>query len=220
MVGNTKDLIGMQFGRWIVIRRAQSRPSHSVWLCRCECGTVKEVYRGSLVSGTSKSCGCRHREIVSRKQYRHGLHRSSEYQIWADIIQRCSNPRNNKFSYYGGRGINVCTEWHSSFENFYRDMGPRPSVRHSIDRIDNNIGYSPHNCRWATRIVQQNNTRLVHRITFRGESHTLREWSEITGISLQALRGRRNRNWPLGKMLTTPNIYVRETVLREAERAA
>lgn len=93
----------------------------------------------------------------------HKLSRSREYQIWCDVKQRCSNIKNRSYKNYGGRGITVCDEWKESFLNFYRDMGPRPSKNHSIDRIDNEKGYFKENCRWASHTTQSNNKRIQKR---------------------------------------------------------
>jgi hypothetical protein len=114
------------------------------------------------------------------------MHLSPEYTAWRHMIDRCKNIKNKHFDDYGGRGITVCERWHNSFENFYADMGPRPSQKHSIDRIDNNCGYEPSNCRWATATTQALNKRKQMRNTsgYPGVwySETERKWKAYIGI--------------------------------------
>lgn len=121
---------------------------------------------------------------------KHGMYKTREYKIWKGIIYRCFNPHSNRYSYYAERGITVCDRWRHDFAAFYADMGPRPSPEHTVDRIDNNKGYEPDNCRWATRSEQQRNTRQNVRLTKDGLTLTLIEWSERLGIKYDTLRFR------------------------------
>lgn len=125
--------------------------------------------------------------------------RTRTYRSWCEMRQRCMNPRSKNYPRYGGRGINICPEW-DSFEKFYDDMGKCPPA-HSIDRINNNSGYSKENCRWATALEQAQNTRSVILLTFEGETHCVREWARRIGIWNNALRERLKRGWPLEKAL-------------------
>lgn len=124
---------------------------------------------------------------------------SRTYQAWADMKSRCSNPRQPKFAYYGGRGITVCERW-LKFENFLADMGEAPEGL-TLDRINNDGNYEPSNCRWATRFEQSNNTRLTSRITFNGATLSRSEWARRLGISSDTLAHRLKRGWPLEKAL-------------------
>jgi hypothetical protein len=140
----------------------------------------------NFMRGTPRSCGCRTGAIISEAKTTHGCAghgaaRRPEYRTWSQIIQRCGNKNNPAYKNYGGRGITVCKRWRK-FENFFSDMGPRPSVQHSIDRTDNNKGYTPSNCRWATRKEQTRNTRHCRFLEYGGRRMTLMEWSEKTGI--------------------------------------
>lgn len=125
----------------------------------------------------------------------HGMSHSREYGIWGNMCDRCHNPNAQCYSMYGARGITVCDRWRASFDAFYADMGPRPSPKHEIDRIDGTKGYSPDNCRWATRAEQMENRCITVRLTIEGVTRTLNEWAEISGIDHKAIRERLRRGW-------------------------
>jgi hypothetical protein len=154
------DLAGKKFGRWTAISR-EAGPERR-WLCVCECGTAKPVSTANLMAGVSKSCGCLKSEL-SRTRRTHGGTGSVLYGIWAGIKDRCTNPNNESWVDYGGRGIFICDEWKRDFAAFREHIGDRPSPRHSVDRIDNSRGYEPGNVRWATPVEQARNTRRSHR---------------------------------------------------------
>jgi hypothetical protein len=116
---------------------------------------------------------------------------------------RCNNPQNPAYPYYGGRGIYVVAEW-ETFKQFYADMGPRPSAKHSLDRIDNDGPYSPENCRWATWTEQMNNTRLTRRIEFQGQCLSVSEWSRELGVPVNTLLMRLHRGWSPIRTLSEP----------------
>lgn len=154
------DLAGQRFAHLEVIRYAGRRGVHKFWLCRCDCGA--EVYHctNKLRSGRQKSCGCKRKEMISRFHRRHGASRSPEYYCWCNLRRRCFDTTIKNFDRYGGRGITVCTRWITGeggipgFECFLADVGPRPSPKHSIDRVNNDGNYEPGNCRWATKAEQ------------------------------------------------------------------
>lgn len=135
----------------------------------------------------------------------HGMSDSSTFFIWNQMKDRCNNPDNHAFPNYGGRGISVCREWGESFSSFLADMGHRPTGM-SIERIDNNGNYEPSNCRWATRIQQNNNRRNNRKVTAFGRTLTLAEWSRETGVNYSALRSRLDRGWPVETALSHRNI--------------
>lgn len=129
------------------------------WLCRCECGIQKVVNHSHLRGGRIVSCGYHQRRQLATNNLIHGMEGTCEYSTWVGMIQRCHNPRNNSYGYYGGRGIRVCPEWRASFPAFYAYMGRRPGPGYSIDRINVDGNYEPGNCRWATASIQARNKR-------------------------------------------------------------
>jgi len=141
---------GTRFNNLVVAGPAPKKTKELRWLCLCDCGEYTEVDSYALRNSLIKSCGCM-QHIGT-----HGMSNTPEYKIWAGMLQRCNNPFKTEYKYYGGRGIEVCKEWHD-FENFYRDMGNRPSITHSLDRIDCNGNYEPSNVKWATALEQWEN---------------------------------------------------------------
>ena len=163
------NVTGLQFTRLRAVARAGSNVSRqSLWLCECSCGASHTVMRASLVSGASRSCGCLQKEVASasgklRKTHGHTArgNPTPEYRAWQHMKDRCYNESCQDFKYHGGRGISVCEEWRNSFEQFYADMGPRPSPELTLEREDNDGNYEPNNCVWATRTAQSRNRRFV-----------------------------------------------------------
>lgn len=170
-------------------RLPNGRPAY---ICRCECGKESAIDHYALLRNHSKSCGCYKRDNPGALTHGHCRnHRDSpEWKCWQGIVERCCNPNSRNHDRYGGRGIRMCEQWRQSFEQFLADMGPRPSPKHTIDRINNDGNYEPSNCRWATRTEQVRNRSITKRLTLNGVTRTLKEWSDITGIKYQTLRNR------------------------------
>ncbi|HVM93410.1 MAG TPA: hypothetical protein VMT67_11395 [Terriglobales bacterium] len=178
---------GTRFDRLVVMAQADPIPNpiggklYRV-KAKCDCGKIIVTLESSLKSGNTKSCGCVRSEKFNIGDVRrtHGKRRTSEYHIWASMVQRCTNPKNSSYHSYGGRGISVCDQW-LIFEKFFSDMGERPAGK-SIDRIDNNGNYEPGNCRWATDREQHANKRNSKLVTLDGEVITTAEAMRKLGI--------------------------------------
>lgn len=201
------DLTKRLFPALRVLSRVGTHPTRKcpTWLCRCSCGTEFTACGTDLQVCDVTSCGCRKKEHARKLKYRHGLEGSAEYSIWLDVKQRCTNRKRKGFKNYGGRGITLDPVWRD-FAVFYRDMGPRPTKKHSIERRDNNSGYSSNNCYWATRKEQSRNRRSNRMLTFEGQTRCLQEWSELKGLSRDCLRDRLKRGWTVAEALSTPTM--------------
>ncbi len=198
------DRTGVRFGRLVALSQAErTKAGKTQWNCICDCGNTKIVATSNLVTGGTTSCGCfaEERHKVSRRT--HGMRQTPEYKSWSESRQRCNNPSNSNYKDYGGRGIRVCEKWDQSFESFFADMGAKPSMSHSIDRIDVNGHYEPGNCRWATPQEQSANRRNAVLIQAFGKTMSLAEWSRETGISASEIRRR----------LSLPHLWSAELAL-------
>lgn len=145
---------GQRFGRLVVVEEVERVGRHRSMLAECDCGTVKTVRLSHLTGGQIVSCGCHLRDL----RFKHGMYGKKIYRVWGTMIQRCTNPHDNGWGNYGGRGIKVCERWHD-FQAFYEDMGSPPAARMEIDRINNDGNYEPGNCRWTTATIQKRNRR-------------------------------------------------------------
>jgi hypothetical protein len=199
------DISGIRYGRLVVSQYHGMRLQRPHWECICDCGKITVVYGQHLKNGMTKSCGCYHRDQTSLAKREHGRSRSKIHWIWVAMKQRCSNPANKGYPDYGGRGITVCQRW-MKFENFLSDMGDRPNG-YSLDRIDNNKGYSKENCRWASVQLQSRNKRSSKLITFNNETLSESEWARKLGLSRGCVIARRKKGMTAEQALTTPIRY-------------
>lgn len=188
-MNHLKDLTGQRFTRLTVISRAENAMGQGTnWLCRCDCGNLKVVSRKHLVGGNTMSCGCLKKESLEKFYHRFdGVPRSTKkderlYRIWKGMRNRCNGENHPKRHRYGGRGIKVCVEWddYEMFKDWALTHGYKDNL--TIDRIDNDGDYSPENCRWATNKQQSNNKSQNHIVRIGSESHTISEWSDISGV--------------------------------------
>lgn len=190
---NTIDpsgIIGLKFGRLVPIEFKYAKKKTKFYLCQCDCGKQSIVTNYRLRYGRTKSCGCLAKERQKAACTTHGQSSISEYHIWVEMRARCNNSNSRAYRLYGGRGIKVCGRWESSFDAFFADMGYRPTPKHSIDRIEVDKGYSPDNCRWATKKEQACNRRCNRYITLDGETKTITDWCRVYNISRRTVHHR------------------------------
>lgn len=193
-------LIGTPVGDLIVENYVgRDKYSHKLFECKCVCGNKVTVLEHSLNTLHTTSCGCLKGKKISKANTKHGKSRTMLYKCWQSMLQRCENTNDTNYKNYGRRGITVCERWHT-FENFYFDMGDR-FVGGTLERIDVNGNYGPDNCIWATMIVQQNNRRNNHTITYLEETHTITEWSRKIGINPSTLWMRLDRGMRIEQAL-------------------
>mgnify|MGYP007003809897 CR=1 FL=1 len=206
-MGKRQNLIGEKFGRLEVISEAgRSKQGRRLWKCKCTCGNETILNTNVLISGTTKSCGCLRNEVARERMTTHGISNSRLFSIWSAMKKRCYNKNFFQYNHYGGRGITICPEWLHNFQAFY-DWAMANGYRDdlTIERKNNDKGYSPDNCRWATNKEQQNNKRTNRILTLNGETHTVSEWGEITGLNRRLIEDRITRlGWSDEKALTTP----------------
>jgi hypothetical protein len=199
VVAKFRDLSGQRFGLLEAKEQTGRDKSGAVlWRCLCRCGGETVVTTGDLRRGNTASCGClRTTHGHTRGKDKRGYQSATaEYTAWRSMRSRCNNPAFKGYEHYGARGIRVCPEWEESFEAFYTAVGPRPSPKHSIHRIDNDAGYVPDNVCWALPLVQANNKRNVSRISIDGRAQTVAEWAREAGLNKHTLFGRIELGWP------------------------
>lgn len=190
------NIIGKKFNHLLVVEEILPREGagkKTYFKCICECGTETITRKDALTTGSIKSCGCLQKKSVTTHMYSLIHNIRPEYRAWAAMKTRCYNKKERSYKDYGGRGIKVCDRWLNSFENFLADMGNKPTPKHSIDRKDTNKGYSPENCRWATKKEQANNKRTTMFITIDGQTKSVSEWAETLGIKRDTLYKRHKR---------------------------
>lgn len=215
IVTTKSDLTGQRFTRLVVVEQrgfvlqgranGSSRQSRrKLWLCRCDCGNEVVLTTNALTRGNSKSCGCLKIDTAGDARRTHGQsgkNDTAEYRAWCLMKGRCNSPEGDDYHRYGALGIKVCERWLNSFENFFADVGPRPSPKYSLDRISCDGDYEPGNVRWATSKTQNRNKSSSRFLTFQGETLTLAEWSERTGVPYKRIQQRLLRGLPMDRVL-------------------
>jgi len=196
------DLAGKRFGRLAGIEDVgKTKKGERIWRCRCDCGEETEVRTDHLKSGHTRSCGCLKVEVATDNATTHGGHGTPEYNSWCSMKGRTMNPSNPAYDRYGGRGITVSKSW-LSFEGFFADMGERPTLEYSLDRIDNDGSYCKENCRWATRCEQGHNKSNNALLTYAGQTKSIAEWAEGLAMKYSTLWHRLHRGWSVERALT------------------
>lgn len=199
-----KNLVGNQYGRLEVMCFIETKDKKSFWKCKCSCGNTIIVRADSLKSGHTKSCGCYQSDLAkSGKNKSHCLSNHPLYAVYHSMKARCYRKTCKDYPYYGGRGITICEEWLSDFNNFYKwaiSNGYRKGL--SIDRINMNGNYEPTNCRWETSKVQNRNTRQNRMIEINGMKKCLSEWCEFYNISRVTVKDRIKKGWSVIDAIT------------------
>lgn len=204
-----KDISNQRFGKLVaqeylgLKQISKDGRRASCWLCKCDCGNTTEVTYHNLISGHTKSCGCLHKEVVSKNSYRHGDSRTILYRRYIGMKDRCYNQNATEYDQYGGRGIRVCDEWFNDYTSFKRwslDNGFRKEL--SIDRINVNGNYEPKNCRWATTKEQAENRQNNHIVRYNGKEYILTRIASEHNICVNTFRYRLEMGWDADKIIS------------------
>lgn len=210
--------VGDTFNRLKVLgRKGHHKDGKPLWECLCTCGKITLAKTVELTSNKKKSCGCLKSE--NKSNFSHGdgsvnKGKAAEYVAWQAIIQRCYNKNAPGYKNYGGRGISMEERWRNSYAEFLKDVGRKPSPKHSLDRIDVNGNYVPNNCRWATSVDQQSNKRDNHWIEHDGETHTLKQWADILETTSSSILTQIKRGKPFSE------IHQHYSILKGKEKSA
>ncbi len=197
------SIIGQRFGKLVVLAPEATSRGRKGWRCQCDCGEIIVAEHHNLMRG-QRGCTCvRKAKGRDCMFYKHGMCRTAIYTVWAGMISRCADAKHKAYENYGGRGILVCDRW-KSFDSFFADMGHQPFRGATLERENNSGNYEPGNVHWATKIEQANNKRNNRLITFRGETLTLAQWAEKTGLKRETIAMRLRRGWSAEKALTVP----------------
>jgi hypothetical protein len=199
------ELLGRQFGYLLVKCEVQKKGGNKSprWYCTCICGGSTTTTTNQLVTGGTVSCGCFQKEKAATQFKEHGLSGKPLYNRWRWMMQRCYNQNNRSYVHYGARGIRVCTRWHNPV-TFYEDNIDSFQKELELERIDNERGYSPENCKWVTRKDQCNNTRRNRQFTFGDETQNLAQWANKLSVKDRTLRSRIRLGWNIEDVLLTP----------------
>ena len=209
-----EDITGIKYGRLTALEYAGvSKGKQTLWKCKCDCGKFIIVHKQNLKNGHTISCGCYNSEIASKKSKVHGVRKTRLYNIWHDMLNRCYKENHRCYKNYGKRGIQVCDEWRNNVLNFY-DWSIKNGYKENLtlDRIDNDKGYSPDNCRWVTIIQQANNTSRNLFFTIDGKTETLANWCRIYNADYKLVHSRIYRKkWDILRALTQPKQIHKKT---------
>lgn len=197
----------MKIGQLTILKLSHKKePYYYFWKCLCSCGNLTFISTSNLTKKNPiQSCGCLQKSKTSQANKKHGKSRTKEYTCWLNMRRRCNQITNKSYRHYGGRGIKVCNQWQHSFEIFLKDMKLAPSLKHSIERKNNDGNYSPDNCKWATRTEQMNNFRKNHKLTYQNKTMNICQWSDILEIKWTTLYARIFKyKWSVDRAFNTP----------------
>lgn len=197
-----QSVVGRRF-KMLTVESQRTENGRSIAICRCDCGRETRVRVSRLFAG-QEGCPCRKGSLSGRHGHAALNVSTPTYRTWGSMKERCSNPEHVSWDRYGGRGIAVCERW-LAFDNFLLDMGERPSLQHSIDRIDGDKGYEPGNCRWADLKTQARNQKTNVILAHNGVSACVAEWADITGLPHNTIRKRLLAGWSVERTLTAPH---------------
>lgn len=186
-----KDLTGQRFGRLVAVKYEYQKNGRYLWLFKCDCGNEKIIGSNNVKNGHTLSCGCLKKELLSKTYTKHGegsrgKGETREYRIWLAMRSRCLNKKTGHYKNYGGRGITICKRW-ADYKLFIKDMGRCPDG-YTIERIDNNKGYSPNNCKWASCKEQARNRRTTRLLSNGAVTMCLKDWSSLLNVQERVLR--------------------------------
>lgn len=200
MANRKYDLIGEKFNKLTPIKYIKN----GKYLCKCDCGNECIVSGTSLIKNRTMSCGCYRNNRIKHLNLRHGGCKTKLYGVWNTMRQRCENQNTEHYKLYGGRGINVCEEWHdfANFKHWAEITGYKPGL--TIDRIDPNKGYFPENCKWSTMKEQSNNRRNNLKVDYNGKLLTVQEIAAMTGLSRQTIELRIHKGYTPKEIVETP----------------
>lgn len=217
------NIAGMRVGYLTAIKYRGSDGKNSLWIVKCDCGTEKLMdpseFKKLAKRGVIASCGCKRKATISARISTHGMSRHPAFAVWRSMVDRCTLPTHHAWGNYGGRGITVCDSWRESFAAFWADMGPTYAHGLSLDRADNDKGYSPENCRWVTSKEQARNTRRSLRVATPYGVMSPAELAERTGIGLSTLYYRLARGVAPEELIAPPDTTRRFSTSSTAARA-
>jgi len=215
---NTKDYSGIQNNGLTIKKFAKKKNSKRLWSVQCVCGNIFVCNPRAVIDGNTKSCGCLTKTFLREAKTKHGCSDSKGkhkekwrlYRVWANMLNRCRNPKSAMYHRYGKRGVKVCKRWHK-FENFLNDNSDSYTLAYSkwgkktqIDRINNDGNYTPSNCRWVSRTENSNNKSTNVFIVYKNKKYTIAELTRIHGIHPETFKGRLKRGCTVEQALTTP----------------
>jgi hypothetical protein len=208
------EYIGKRFNKWVILEYAGMNVYKSrMFICQCDCGNIKTTSIASLLNGKSRSCGCIRIELFKQRATTHGLHkRHGLYLTWCSMINRCENPNNRRFEHYGAKGISVCKEWRTDYKSFYDwSISNGWAKGLSIERIENNKGYSPENCKWTPRGEQSYNKTNVPLIEHNGKKLCAQHWGKELNIPVYRIKKGLNDGKTIQQIIDDGRKRVRRT---------